>query len=187
MFANRWRLVAVLAACAVSAAVIVAVASAAGSGGRAAMRIHSGWLGTAVKQGQSLAKPRSSTTAGNGVMIHTVFVTRAFRANTGDSGGFDEFAVSGPLRSAGHRIGFGIVRCAVTVPAQGIADCTGVFNLGGQFPKGSQLTIQGMTSDATDWFNAITGGTGRFAEARGQLEAQNIAPNRIRVTFHITH
>jgi hypothetical protein len=151
------------------------------------MRIHSGWLGTAAKQGQSLPKPRSSATAEHGVTIDTVFVTQAFRANTGDSGGFDEFAVSGPLRSEGHRVGFGIVRCAVTVPAKGIADCTGVFNLGGQFPRGSQLTIQGMTSDATDWYNAITGGTGRFAEASGQLEAQNIAPNRIRVTFHITH
>jgi hypothetical protein len=179
-------LVAVLAACVVSAAVIAAVASAAGSG-RAAMRIDSGWLGTAAKQGQSLATPGASTASKEGgITIHTVFVTQAFRANTGDSGGFDEFAVSGPLRSEGHRIGFGIVRCAVTVPEQGIADCTGVFNLGGQFPNGSQLTIQGMTSDATDWYNAITGGTGRFAEASGQLEAQNIAPNRIRVTFHIT-
>jgi hypothetical protein len=182
MSRNRWSFVAVLAACLVSAAAVGAVASAAGSG-RAAAQIHSGWLGTATNRVHSLARPSSPATGG--VTIRAVFVTQAFRANTGDPGGFDEFAVSGPLRSGGVRIGFGVVRCAISVPAQGLGDCSGVFNLGGRFPNGSQITIQGLTSSATDWFNAVTGGTGRFANASGEVEAQNIATDRISLAFHI--
>ena len=185
MSRNRWSFVAVLAACLVSAAAIAAVASATSGSSRTAARIPTGWLGTAT-HGVSAARHAGPSSV-SGVTIRAVFVQPSFRLNAGDPGGFDEFAVSGPLRKHGVRVGFGIVRCAISAPDQDLGDCSGVFNLGGRFPDGSQITIQGLTSPATDWFNAITGGTGRFANATGEVEAENIGTtNRIRLTFHVT-
>ena len=179
MNTTRWGVGIGLIVFAVIAVVVTAVASASGSNNRL---LGGGWLGHA-SSARASAGPAQLSGRSDGE-LRLVFVQSQVLTNS--PGGFDDFAVSGPVRRQGTTVGFGIVRCAIAAPDQGLGDCSGTFNLGGSFPHGGQITIHGMTSSATHWFNAITGGTGRFAHASGQVEARNIGTtNRIGLIFHL--
>jgi hypothetical protein len=171
-----------IAAIALAAAVLTVggIASAASQG----TQIRNGWLGTgsagAARLVESPATPSSDEDA-----FRAIFVIEHVATNEHPSG-FDEFVVSGPLMNVREtrRIGSLAGDCAFADPE--IAECELTANLGRPFPQGSQITIQGLSSAATHWFNAITGGTGRFDTAAGQVEARNIGTtNKIALVFRL--
>jgi hypothetical protein len=150
--------------------------------------IENGWLGTGTA-GATVGKA-TATSGREGKLISVVFVQQKASIENG-SGGFTEFVVSGPVLKHHKTVGFGVVRCTFAAsgqgPNQGLAECDGTFNFGPPFPGGSQITIQGLSSPATHWFNAITGGTGRYAHARGEVDSRNIGTtNKIGLIFHVT-
>jgi hypothetical protein len=166
------------------------VASTLGTASASTRPLHNGWLGSGTSTA-TLNGQLANTTGGHGKEVRVVFVQQSVLVNT-TSNGFTQFVVSGPVIRRSKTVGFGVVRCAVAAPApapnQGLAECDGTFNLGSPFPAGSQITIQGLSSPATHWFNAITGGTGHFSEARGVVESQNIGTtNKISLDFRVTH
>jgi hypothetical protein len=177
---SRWVLaVASISLCAVIGAALSSVAAS----GSTPSRPRSGWLGTG-----GAATARSTRRAPEADRrIHNILVVTNFRFNANPRG-FDELAISGPLLNPSQtkRVGFGAVHCTFLGLKSELSECEGTFNLGARFPRGNQITIQGLSSPATHWFNAITGGTGRFSGVEGQIEARNIAgTNKIRQIFHI--
>jgi hypothetical protein len=64
-------------------------------------------------------------------------------------------------KRVGHDEGF----CTRIAPAQGIWEC-----LWTTFLKGGQLTVQGPFYDTRNSVLSITGGTGRYRGARGQMK-----------------
>ena len=64
-------------------------------------------------------------------------------------------------KRVGHDEGF----CTRIAPAQGIWEC-----LWTTFLRGGQLTVQGPFYDTRNSVLSITGGTGRFRRARGQMK-----------------
>jgi len=151
-------------------------------------RILSGWLGTA----QATA-PVNSRQVDSSLSIdakrHVILNVRSFLFNPAPRDGFAEFALSGPLlhRKDSDRVGFLAGSCAVTNPNKDfLGECELTANFGPSFPAGNQITIQGLSSNATHWFDAINGGTGRYAGAHGQVEARNIpGTSKIELIFYI--
>jgi hypothetical protein len=101
----------------------------------------------------------------------------------GDSTG-NQFVISGPLFRAGtqHRIGSIRGFCVVTTKVFGIGQC----DFTAQFSAGS-VTVSGplnFTPGKTDVL-AVTGGTGHFRNARGQVVAQNTGRTSEGLTFEL--
>jgi hypothetical protein len=183
MRATRWAMLGTAIALGL---VLTATLTSASAPGNDRRRIRSGWLGTGRSAANSAERTASSAVKADKT-IRTIFVQENFLLNSVRDG-FAEFVVSGPLYNPAEtrRVGFGIVRCAVAVPDEGLAECDGTFNLGRPFPRGAQITIQGLSSPATHWFNAITGGTGKYREVDGQVEARNIGTtNKVETIFHL--
>jgi hypothetical protein len=171
-----------IAAIALTAAVAAAagIASAASRG----TQLRNGWLGTGSAEAARSVQSTAVTSSDQDT-IRAIFVIEHFATNE-HPGGFDEFVVSGPLMNVREtrRIGFLAGDCAFADPE--IAECELTANLGRPFPQGSQITIQGLSSAAPHWFNAITGGTGRFDTAAGEVEARNIGTtNKIALVFRL--
>jgi hypothetical protein len=176
---SRWLLL----VASISILVVGAALTSIAAPGNTRARLRSGWIGTgrAGTGHRPVAAPKTDT------RIHNIFVVKNVRFNSKPKG-FDELAVSGPLwnPSETRKVGFGAVHCTFLGLKSGLSECEGTFNLGAAFPGGNQITIQGMSSPATHWFNAITGGTGSFSNADGQVEVRNIAEtNKIDQIFHI--
>lgn len=53
--------------------------------------------------------------------------------------------------------------------------------------KGGQIVVQGPFLDAGDSVLAITGGTGKYRDARGTMQLHAIDATSYRFTFHIHH
>jgi hypothetical protein len=174
------KTIALIAVIAVSLVTIASLASAASRG----PRVRNGWLGTGnTAAGRSADSPAVSSADER--RIRAIFVTEHFAINTNPDG-FDEFVVSGPLMNVAEtrRIGFLAGDCSLADPA--ISECELTANFGRPFPQGDSISIHGLSSPATHWFNAITGGTGRFDDAAGELEARNIgSTNKVALVFHL--
>jgi hypothetical protein len=103
----------------------------------------------------------------------------------------DQLVVQGSVLKPGttHRIGLFSVRCQLVAPHKNaLFDCNATFNLHGPFPAGRSITSQGWSSNATTWTNAITGGTGRYANVTGQVHLHNIRKtNDIDTWFYLNH
>lgn len=169
-----------LAICVV-ALVILVVGLATGATTRP--NVRNGWLGTGdVKAARRVVQNQGGA---NEHTFRAVFVQEHFAINVHPDG-FDEFVISGPVRNAAEtrRIGFLAGHCTQADPQ--LFECELTANFGPPFPGGSSISIQGLSSAATHWFNAVTGGTGRFDEVSGEVEARNIgATNKIALVFHL--
>jgi hypothetical protein len=53
--------------------------------------------------------------------------------------------------------------------------------------KGGQITVEGPFLDAGDSVLAITGGTGKYRDARGTMQLHAIDATSFMFTFHISH
>jgi hypothetical protein len=163
----------------VVALALVTLSLATGASSQTSVR--NGWLGTGNEG--AARRPVQSLGAANEHVLRAVLVIRNFAFNTNPDG-FDEFALSGPLFNAAHtrRIGFMAGHCTFASPE--ISECELTANFGAPFPRGSSISVQGLSSPATHWFNAITGGTGRYDDASGEVEARNVGSD-IALIFHL--
>ena len=180
MNSGKWSAIVV----AIALSIVVGTAITSASAPRS-NRLENAWLGTEWSQ-TDIGATRSRNSEAEKV-VRVVFVQESF-VDGGDPEGLYQFKVSGRVYNASEtkRVGFAGVHCTLIHSKKGLAECEGTFNLGDDFPGGSQITIQGFSSPATHWFNAITGGTGRYREANGEAEARNIGTtNKVEVTFHI--
>jgi hypothetical protein len=102
----------------------------------------------------------------------------------------DQFAFTNDLLSGGNKIGVDGGLCIVTrLTARGAATwkCVGSNML----PEG-QITAQGLVTyapgeevKADPYLFAITGGTGRYREAQGEVRIEEVSGTRLRLTFRI--
>ncbi len=93
----------------------------------------------------------------------------------------DMFVFTLRLSKAGRRVGRGHVACTMTQLRPPVPQCVGTFRL-----TGGQITVQGLTPpDDRPFTVAITGGTRRYAGARGTLRVRPLAGERERLTFRI--
>lgn len=103
--------------------------------------------------------------------------------NAGDATG-NEFAVSGPLYRLGTHNRVGTLRgvCFVVTKKFGIGQCSFTASL-----HPGNVTVSGtinFTQGATDTL-AVTGGTGKFQNARGEVVARNTGQTSESLVFHL--
>jgi type 1 fimbria pilin len=95
----------------------------------------------------------------------------------------DQQIISMDVFKGAQRVGESHVVC-VTVRA-GIAQCDNVTNL-----PGGQIAAAGLVTDAQEetspFTQAITGGTGAYRNARGQLTVSEAGPQPATLTFEIS-
>ena len=70
--------------------------------------------------------------------------------------------------------------CVRTVPGTAF-ECMWTTSL-----KGGQIVVEGPFYDAADSTLAITGGTGKYRNARGTMDLHAIDASTFRFTFHVT-
>jgi len=91
----------------------------------------------------------------------------------------DQFVFSNDLYSGGQRVGEDAGTCTVTRIAAGGAvtlHCLGTNSL-----PGGQISVQGIAAPGEPFELAITGGTGRYSKARGQVFGENTSPTEMRI------
>jgi hypothetical protein len=152
-------------------------------------RSASGSLSAGASQAQTA--PSSAGDFGSTLHVilrqaHIVFLDTNPKGAKGD-----QLVVQGPVLKpvTSDTVGFFDARCELVAPEKNsLFDCNATFNLYGTFPQGASITAQGMSSNATTWTNAVTGGTRRFANVTGQLRLHNIpASNDIDAWFYLNN
>ena len=111
----------------------------------------------------------------------------------GDSGFSigDQFAFTNDLLSGGNKVGEDGGLCVVTrLTAAGASTFKCV---GSNYLPGGQITVQGLvtygpTEEVKEdpYLFAITGGTGRYRTARGEVRIEELGNGRLRITFRIS-
>lgn len=95
----------------------------------------------------------------------------------------DAFVFSNDLYKNGEKVGEDGGTCTVTRIASGAATlhCLGTNSL-----PGGQISVQGLAAPGEPFELAITGGTGRYRKARGQVFGENTSPTEmsIRIVLH---
>jgi hypothetical protein len=87
------------------------------------------------------------------------------------------------LNASGMDVGHDGLACTVTDPSQSEAACQGSFVL-----PGGQITVQFLNSPPAVKLGAITGGTGRYRTARGQMKLVEPATGNVgSVSFSTDH
>jgi hypothetical protein len=85
------------------------------------------------------------------------------------------------LNRSGNSVGHDGLACTITDPSQPEAACQGSFVL-----PGGQITVQFLNGPPSVKVGAITGGTGRFRNARGQMKLVEPATGNVgSVTFSL--
>ena len=94
----------------------------------------------------------------------------------------DEFVFSSKLMRHGKQVGHTGVVCTITSVANEQSQCVGTA----QFRAG-QITIQGLLAGEPTTFRfPITGGSGVFRGAEGDLQVRELSETRELLTFHLT-
>jgi hypothetical protein len=91
----------------------------------------------------------------------------------------DEFVFSNDLFQDGEKVGTDGGTCTVTRVESGGAvtlHCSGTNAL-----PGGQISVQGLAAPGEPFELAITGGTGRYRNARGQVFGENTSPTEMRI------
>jgi hypothetical protein len=95
----------------------------------------------------------------------------------------DAFVFSNDLFQNGEKVGEDGGTCTVTRIASG---ATTLHCLGTNSLPGGQISVQGLAAPGEPFELAITGGTGRYRKARGQVFGENTSPTEmsIRIVLH---
>lgn len=102
----------------------------------------------------------------------------------------DQFAFTNDLFGGGKKIGEDGGLCIVT---RLTADGASTWKcLGSNVLPGGQITVQGLVTYGPDeeiatdpYLFAITGGTGRYLEADGEVRIEEVSATKLRATFRI--
>ena len=103
-------------------------------------------------------------------------------SHTQQGGPGDEFIFSANLRSHGHKVGTLDAMC--TLILHGKLQCQGTFKLLGGTLSASALLPANEPDGSTDHI-AITGGTGTFRGASGEVDSRSISNNVTRDVIHL--
>jgi hypothetical protein len=91
----------------------------------------------------------------------------------------DQFVFSNDLYQEGEKVGEDGGTCTVTRIATGGAvtlHCLGTNSL-----PGGQISVQGLAAPGEPFELAITGGTGHYRKARGQVFGENTSPTEMSI------
>jgi hypothetical protein len=95
----------------------------------------------------------------------------------------DEFVFTSKLMRHGKQVGHTGVVCTITSVTNEESQCVGTA----QFRAG-QITIQGlMAGEPTSFKFPITGGSGAYQGAEGELQVRELSDTRELLTFHLTN
>jgi hypothetical protein len=96
----------------------------------------------------------------------------------------DQFVFSNDLYRNGAKVGEDGGTCTVTRIAD--SGATTLHCLGTNSLPGGQISVQGLAAPGEPFELAITGGTGRYRDARGQVFGENTSPTEmsIKVVLH---
>ena len=96
----------------------------------------------------------------------------------------DQFVFSNDLYSNGEKVGEDGGSCTVTRIAD--AGATTLHCLGTNSLPGGQISVQGLAAPGEPFELAVTGGTGRYRKARGQVYGENTSPTEmsIKIVLH---
>jgi hypothetical protein len=139
-------------------------------------------LASATASGSSSEDPRTRTLR---LVTKLVDEERVDVAPEGDSLG-DQFVLTSDLFRDGQRVGEGHVVCTLTRLVERVSatlQCLGTLVL----PAG-QITIQGaptFTDGPSTFTLAITGGTGEYRTAHGQVRVRQVSPTEDRLTVQL--
>ena len=132
---------------------------------------------------------RGSASASSASHGQTLRVTAVFneiaQIDLGDPGFSlgDEVVFSGVLRQGGQRVGRVGVVCTFTSaanPNSVQAQCPATADL-----AGGQITLQGLVTNRDLKVLSITGGSGRYAGATGQMHARFVTQTKAILTFQL--
>jgi hypothetical protein len=133
-------------------------------------------MATGAASGTSVSDDRG----GQVIHLTTKQVHQGFVDN-GDPGFSvdDQFVFSNDLYRNGEKVGEDGGTCTVTRIAAGGAatlHCLGTNSL-----PGGQIAVQGLAAPDEPFELAITGGTGRYRKARGQVFGENTSPTEMSI------
>lgn len=96
----------------------------------------------------------------------------------------DEIVFSGPLLQGGHQVGHQGAVCTTVSLARQEAQCIATYSFGGGQITAQTVIILGSTAP---YETAITGGTGSYQGAEGQIHVRPATPTNPKgiLTFHL--
>jgi allene oxide cyclase len=97
----------------------------------------------------------------------------------GDTAG-DLLTFANPIYQSGEQIGRDQGDCIRIDPAEGKWECRWITYVGG-----GGITVEGPFYDSKDSTMAITGGTGRFQNARGTMHLHALSATKFQFTFSV--
>lgn len=98
----------------------------------------------------------------------------------------DQIVFSTNLKKSGQRVGNVHVVCTITALRSGTVQCLATASFVQSFHGGGQITVQGVLSgEPTDFTLAITGGTGSFVGAEGEVHVHQVSPGLEVLTFEL--
>ena len=146
----------------------------------ALLLIAAGVMAAGAASGSSSRDDRG----GQVIRLHTKQIRQGF-VDHGDPGFSvdDQFVFSNDLYKNGVKVGEDGGTCTVTRIASGPATlhCLGTNSL-----PGGQISAQGFASPGEPFVLAITGGTGRYLGARGQVFGENTSPTEMNLRIVLT-
>lgn len=138
---------------------------------------------SATGQGQDEGDGKTIT-----VMAKTVKETVLDLGDKGDSQG-DRFVFSADLFEAGKQVGHSGVDCVLTRLEPTVQRGHSLCSASAVLARG-QITVHGLITSSPEtqgrpFTLAITGGTGAYREARGELIVEELSPTEQRLTFKL--
>jgi hypothetical protein len=98
----------------------------------------------------------------------------------------DEIVFAARLRKSGTRVGDLGVVCTVTSIRTETVQCVATASFLTSFHGGGQITVQGLLMGEPEKFTlAITGGTGSFVGAEGQVHVRQVSDTLEVLTFEL--
>jgi hypothetical protein len=142
-------------------------------------------IGVSVAVGVAVASAHSQKPAGDKLRF-TIEFSPLFLLDLGQPGpskGDQIVSNDRLLNASGKEVGHDGIACTMTDPSVPEAACQGSFSL-----PGGQITVQFLNSPPSVKIGAITGGTGRYRTARGQMKLVEPATGNLgSITFAIAH
>ncbi|MEP6477395.1 MAG: allene oxide cyclase family protein [Actinomycetota bacterium] len=129
----------------------------------------------------SMASSADKVTAPEQIRV----VERALTDTVTDTGGAGDTAgdlltFANPIYQNGEQVGRDQGDCIRIDPAEGKWECRWITYVGG-----GGITVEGPFYDTKDSTMAITGGTGRFRNARGQMVLHALSSTKFQFTFTV--
>jgi hypothetical protein len=149
----------------------------------------------AIAAGAASSGDRIRGSSGGGAVFHLVgkeVASTFLDLGDPDFSQGDQFAFTNDLYRGGKKVGEDGGWCTVVrLTAEGAATfkCVGSNQL-----RGGQITVQGLVTYGPDeeikrdpYFFAITGGTGKYKDAGGQVKIEEVGGGELHLTFRIVH